>query len=375
MVTSPTEQTEIDVYYMKLALRYGRRGLGRVAPNPAVGCVLVKNDHIVGRGWTQDGGRPHAEVMAIEDAGGKAYQSTAYVTLEPCSHHGQTPPCCEALIEHGIARVVVAMTDPDERVNGAGVEKLRAAGIDVVTDICEEEALNANLGFVLSKTINRPKVTLKLATTLDGKVATRTGSSKWITGVDARRYGHMLRATNDAILVGVGTALADDPRLDCRLAGLNARSPIRIVADSRLRLPLTSELVRSADEVPLWIVTAPENKSERIQAFEDLGVKVIVTGGDEVGYPDMKQALAELSELGITRLLVEGGSHLQASLVKGGLVDQIYWFRASKIIGGDGIPALQSIGLTDVSEAPVLDLVERRQLGNDHVEKYILRNE
>jgi diaminohydroxyphosphoribosylaminopyrimidine deaminase/5-amino-6-(5-phosphoribosylamino)uracil reductase len=360
---------------MTLALRLAKRGLGRVAPNPAVGCVIVNKGRIVGRGWTQDGGRPHAETMALAQANGFAHDATAYVTLEPCSHHGKTPPCCDALIEAGVARVVVAITDPDDRVDGEGIARLRDAGIEVAVEICEEEALAANLGFILSKTISRPKVSLKMATSLDGKIASRTGHSQWITETPARRYGHMLRARYDAILVGVGTALADDPRLDCRLAGLQARSPIRIVADSHLRLPLTSELVRSARKVPLWIVTAPGVEKERITAFEDLGVKIIETDVNDAGYPDMKLAFEQFCDLGITRLLVEGGSHLQASLVKGGLVDQIYWFRASKIIGGDGIPALQSIGLTDVSEAPVLDLVERRQLGIDHVEKYILRNE
>ena len=374
-MTSQASQTELDIHYMKLALRLAARGLGRVAPNPAVGCIIVSKGRIVGRGWTQDGGRPHAETMALKQADGFAHDAAAYVTLEPCSHHGKTPPCCDALIKAGISRVVVALNDPDDRVNGEGVERLKEAGIDVVTDICEEEALAANLGFILSKTISRPKVSLKMATSLDGKIASRTGHSQWITDIPARRYGHMLRARYDAILVGVGTALADDPRLDCRLGGLAERSPIRIIADSRLRLPLTSELVRSAADVPVWIITTPGNDQDRIEAFEDLGVRIIETDINEAGYPDMKIAFEQLCDLGITRLLVEGGSHLQASLVKEGLVDQLYWFRAPKIIGGDGIPALQSIGLTEVSDAPLLDLVDRRQLGNDQVEKYILRNE
>ncbi len=374
-MTLQTSQTEIDNHFMTLALRLAKRGLGRVAPNPAVGCIIVSKGRIVGRGWTQDGGRPHAETMALAQADGFAYDATAYVTLEPCSHQGKTPPCCDALIEAGIARVVVAIKDPDDRVDGEGIARLRDAGVEVTTEVCEEEALAANLGFFLSKTISRPKVSLKMATSIDGKIASKTGHSQWITETSARRYGHMLRACYDAILVGVGTALADDPRLDCRLAGLQARSPIRIVADSHLRLPMTSELVRSAAKVPLWVVAARGADKERIMAFEDLGVKILETDVNDAGYPDMKLAFEQFCDLGITRLLVEGGSHLQASLVKEGLVDQLYWFRAPKIIGGDGIPALQSIGLKEVSDAPLLDLVARRQLGNDQVEKYILRNE
>ncbi|MBL4666651.1 MAG: bifunctional diaminohydroxyphosphoribosylaminopyrimidine deaminase/5-amino-6-(5-phosphoribosylamino)uracil reductase RibD, partial [Sneathiella sp.] len=252
---------------------------------------------------------------------------------------------------------------------------LEAAGLEVTTNICEAEALANNLGFVLTKTISRPLVTLKMATALDGKIASRTGNSKWITGIEARQYGHMLRSQNDAILVGIGTALADDPMLDCRVAGLEKYSPVRIVADSRLRLPLTSNLVKTVTQTPLWIITAPGNNSDRIAAFEDLGCRIIECDTDASGYPHMKIALEQLAELGITRLLVEGGSHLQASLVKESLVDQLYWFRAAKIIGGDGISVLQSIGLTEVAKAPALKLVETRRLGEDQLECYLLRNE
>ena len=359
---------------MTVALRLARRGLGRVAPNPAVGCVLVKNGHIVGRGWTQPGGRPHAEVVALADAGEKTRGATAYVTLEPCSHHGKTPPCCEALAEAGVSRVVSALTDPDERVDGEGLAYLRDAGVTVTEGICREEALEVNMGFILNRTVERPLVTLKVATSMDGKIATTTGSSQWITGPAARRFGHLQRAEHDAIMVGIGTVLADDPSLSCRVQGLEGRSPIRVVADTRLRLPLTSELVKSAQDIPLWIVTVPGNESDRVQAFKDLGVQIIEADPNETGLPDMKEALRLLAEKGITRLLVEGGSHLQASLVKEGLADRLLWFRAPKIIGGDGISALQSIGLKTVSEAPVLELAGTRLLGEDRLECYLLRN-
>ncbi|MEH6474056.1 MAG: bifunctional diaminohydroxyphosphoribosylaminopyrimidine deaminase/5-amino-6-(5-phosphoribosylamino)uracil reductase RibD [Sneathiella sp.] len=374
-MASQAEDQTLDIHYMTIALRLARRGWGHVAPNPAVGCVLVREDKIVGRGWTQDGGRPHAETMALQQAGALAEGATAYVTLEPCSHHGKTAPCSEALIAAGIQRVVSALQDPDERVNGRGIKLLEDAGIQVTTRVCEAEALENNLGFVLAKTINRPLVSLKMATTLDGKIATRTGNSKWITGTEARQYGHMLRSQHDAILVGIGTALADDPMLNCRVPGLEKYAPGRIVADSRLRLPLTSNLVKTARDIPLWIITAPENNPDRIKAFEELGVRILECEPDASGYPTMKRALEQLVELGITRLLVEGGSHLQASLVKEGLADQLYWFRAAKIIGGDGISVLQSIGLTEVHKAPALKLVETRRLGEDQMENYLLRNE
>ncbi|MBO6825717.1 MAG: bifunctional diaminohydroxyphosphoribosylaminopyrimidine deaminase/5-amino-6-(5-phosphoribosylamino)uracil reductase RibD [Sneathiella sp.] len=369
------DQAAADQKYMNMALQMARRGLGQVAPNPAVGCVLVKDDIVVGRGWTQKGGRPHAEVVALRQAGEAARDATAYVTLEPCSHHGKTPPCAEALIEAGIKRVVVALTDPDERVNGRGIQILEDAGIEVISDILEPEALDANLGFILNRTIDRPLVSLKMATTMDGKIATHTGDSQWITGTPARRYGHMLRANHDAIMVGIGTALADDPRLDCRIPGLESRSPVRIIADSRLRLPLTSELVKTAHSLPVWIITIDGNDEDRLEAYRELGVRVIEVTADEGGNPDMVEAFAKIAERGITRLLVEGGSHLQASLVKRDLADQIYWFRAPKLAGGDGISALQSLGLDQIGDATGMILKDRRQLGDDQLEIYNLRIE
>lgn len=359
---------------MQAALRLAARGLGRVAPNPAVGCVIVQNGNVIGRGWTQDGGRPHAETMALEMAGPRAEGATVYVTLEPCAHHGKTPPCVEALVAAGVARVVVALRDPDERVNGAGIEILQKAGIEVVEGLLANEASELNAGFITTRLHGRPLVTLKMATSLDGRIATATGDSKWITGVAARRYGHMLRAQNDAIMIGVGTALVDNPDLTCRIDGLEQYSPIRIVADSRLRLPLTSNLVAKAREVPLWIVTVLGNDKDRLQALEDLGAQVIEVPANESGLPDMGLGLEALAKRGITRILVEGGSHLLATLIKDELADRLMWFRAGRIIGGDGIPALESIGLERISEAPELHLIEERRLGDDLLESYFLRN-
>lgn len=369
-----TRATTLDHTYMRMALRLAERGLGRVAPNPAVGCLLVNEGRIVGRGWTQPGGRPHAEPMALAQAGPLASGATAYVTLEPCAHHGNTPPCAEALIEAGVARVVAALEDPDKRVNGKGIALLREAGVEVMENVCANEAIYLNAGFILTRTQSRPLVTLKMATSLDGRIATTTGDSKWITGRISRRYSHMLRAQNDAIMIGVGTALVDDPELTCRIHGLEQYSPVRIIADSRLRLPLTSKLVKTAKSAPLWILTIPGNDRDRQQAFEDLGVRIIEVPAEASGLPDMRIGLKEFAAQGITRILAEGGSHLLATLIKDELADRLMWFRANKIIGGDGIPALQSIGLKHLDDAPEIRLLEERRLGEDLLESYFLRN-
>ena len=363
-----------DELFMRAALRLAARGLGRVAPNPAVGCVLVKDEQVVGRGWTQDGGRPHAEAMALAMAGAAATGSTAYVTLEPCAHHGETPPCADSLVEAGVRRVVVALRDPYERVNGGGIRILQEAGVEVTEGLFGNEAAEVNAGFILTRLHDRPLITLKMATSLDGRIATATGDSKWITGAAARRFGHMLRAQNDAIMIGVTTALVDNPELTCRIGGLEQYSPIRIVADSRLRLPLTSKLVQSAKEVPLWILTVAGNDADRLQAFADVGVKIVEVPANASGLPDMTAGLKAFAAQGITRILVEGGSHLLATLIKDELADRLMWFRAGTIIGGDGIPALQSIGLEKLEDAPQIRLIEERRLGDDLLESYFLRN-
>lgn len=363
-----------DLPYMQMALRLAGRGLGRVAPNPAVGCILVKEGGIVGRGWTQAGGRPHAEAMALQQAGARAIGATAYVTLEPCAHHGKTPPCAQSLVEAGVKRVVAAIEDPDRRVSGKGFEILRDAGVEVKEGLLATEAAWLNAGFFLTRTEGRPLITLKMATSLDGKIATATGDSKWITGRIARRYSHMLRAENDAIMVGVGTVMVDDPELTCRIPGLEKYSPVRIIADSRLRLPLTSQLVKTVDKAPLWLLTIAGNDKDRKQAYLDLGVTLIEVPANDAGLPDLRLGLKEFAARGITRILAEGGSHLLATLIKDELADRLMWFRANRIIGGDGIPALQSIGLRQLDDAPEIRLIEERRLGEDLLESYFLRN-
>jgi diaminohydroxyphosphoribosylaminopyrimidine deaminase / 5-amino-6-(5-phosphoribosylamino)uracil reductase len=359
-----------DLHYMSAALALAARGLGDVAPNPAVGCVLVRDGRVVGRGWTQPGGRPHAETEALARAGENARGATAYVSLEPCAHYGKTPPCAEALIKAGVARVVSACEDPDGRVAGRGHAMLRAAGIAVDVGVSADEAHRLNLGFFLTKLHARPMVTLKSATTLDGRIATRTRHSKWITGNEARRAAHLLRAEHDAIVVGVGTALADDPDLTCRLPGLEDRSPVRVVFDSRLRLPLTSRLVATARQVPVWVMTAPSHDRARSAVMVQAGVQVFPVATDAAGMPDVAAALKILADNGVTRLLAEGGSHLAASLLRAGVVDRLEWFRAAGVIGGDGLPALAGFGLDQVGDMPRFIRRGASRLGEDVWERY-----
>ena len=356
---------------MGCALALAERGLGAVWPNPAVGCVLVAGDQVVGRGWTQPGGRPHAESEALARAGAAARGATAYVSLEPCAHHGETPPCADALIAAGIARVVVALVDPDPRVSGKGIEGLEAAGIAVSTGVRAEDAEDLNRGFLKRVIEGRPLVTLKVATSLDGRIATGGGDSKWITGEAARRRAHLLRAQNDAILVGARTAMLDRPRLTCRLPGLEDRSPIRIVADRRLRLPLTDPLVAEAGDPPTWLFTIQGADSTRRAAYEDVGVEVIELPADSDGRLDLGVGFRALGERGLTRVLVEGGGRLAASLVGAGLVDRIEWFRAPILIGNDGIAALGPLGLDQVANGPRDTRISRIDLGDDVLESYV----
>lgn len=362
-----------DLRHMRAALALAARGLGNTWPNPAVGCVIVRDGMVIGRGWTQPGGRPHAETEGLARAGGGARGATAYVTLEPCNHYGKTPPCALALVEAGVARVVVACGDPDPRVAGGGLERLRAAGIAVETGVCEDEAWTLNEGFFRRIQDDRPLYTLKAATTLDGRIATHTGQSQWITGPTARAWGHRLRATHDAIMVGIRTALADDPELTCRLPGLDHRSPVRIVVDSRLRLPLTGKLAAGARAVPTWVVTREDADSSRSAVFQDCGIDVIRVPADSAGLPDLIKASAALARRGLTRVLVEGGATLAASLLQANLVDRLEWFRAASVMGGDGLPAVHAFGVDGLERMAVFRRTDLRQAGEDLVESYIRR--
>ncbi len=338
---------------MRAGLLLASRALGRVAPAPAVGCIVTQDDMPVGRGWTQPGGRPHAEAMALQRAGDAAKGATVWVTLEPCAHEGRGPSCAGALIEAGVARVISAMRDPDPRTNGKGHQMLRAAGIEVIEGAAGKQARALNAGYLMRLEQNRPLVTLKIAASLDGRIAAADGSSQWITSPPARARGHMLRAQHDAVIVGSRTALKDNPSLTCRLPGGEALSPVRIVADSRLALPLTSKLLAGAAAgPPVWILARPEADPARRQAFAECGAEVIDVPPDKSGLMDMRAALTELAARGITRLLVEGGGHLAASFLQGKLVDRLAWFAAPLVLGREGAAAVAGLDTAALAEAP-----------------------
>lgn len=359
-----------DLAHMRTALALARRGLGSTWPNPSVGCVIVNAGRVVGRAFTAPGGRPHAEPQALAMAGAAARGATAYVTLEPCCHHGRTPPCTDALIAACVARVVVGTTDPDKRVNGSGIARLRAAGIAVTQDVLADEAKAVLAGFRQRVVAGRPLVTLKLASTLDGRIATSTGESRWITGEPARRMAHALRGRHDAVMVGVGTVMADDPDLTCRLPGFRATPIVRVVADSHLRTSLTARVVVSARETPTWMLLRHGTDAARRQAFADAGVRLIDVPPAEAGV-DPRAALTALGTAGITRLLVEGGAQVAAALLRAGLVDRIAWFHAPGVMGGDAWPAVQAFGVAALAAMPRF----RRQcvtiLGDDVLTEFI----
>ncbi|MFY9212625.1 MAG: bifunctional diaminohydroxyphosphoribosylaminopyrimidine deaminase/5-amino-6-(5-phosphoribosylamino)uracil reductase RibD [Aestuariivita sp.] len=357
-----------DTRWMRLALSLGRRGQGHVWPNPAVGCVIIRDGHVVGRGWTQPGGRPHAETQALAQAGDAARGATAYVSLEPCSHHGQTPPCTDALIAAGLSRVVAPIEDSDARVAGQGFEKLRAAGIHVTTGICSDEAAQDHAGFFLKTDLGRPWVTLKLASSFDGRIATATGQSQWITGPEARRMVHAMRARHDAVMVGGGTARTDDPSLTVRDLG-TAHQPVRIVISRRLDLPLMSQLARSARDVPVWLMHGSDADIERRAAWEGLGARLlpVSVSGAQLDPADMLQ---QLGAAGLTRVFCEGGSALAASLLGADLVDELVGFSAGLVVGAEGLPAIGAMGLDRLDSAPRFALLECRPVGADILHRW-----
>jgi diaminohydroxyphosphoribosylaminopyrimidine deaminase/5-amino-6-(5-phosphoribosylamino)uracil reductase len=362
-----------DRRFMHLALALGRRGLGRVWPNPAVGAVVVRQESsgpvIVGRGWTQPGGRPHAEPEALRRAGAAARGATLYVTLEPCSHYGKSPPCADAVVAAGIARVVAAIEDPNPEVAGKGFARLKAAGIAVDVGLGAAEARRDHAGFLRRIADGRPNVTLKLAVTADDKAGAAGRRPLVITGAPARVRAHLMRAQNDAILVGIGTVLADDPELTCRLPGMSGRSPVRIVLDGRLRLPLSSRLVAAARAVPLWVMTASDAPMAAEQALRERGAEVIRVAPRKDGL-DLTEILACLGERGLTRLLVEGGPIVAASFLAHGLIDEAVLMRSSRAIGGDGIDALEGLPLSVLSGGPQFRRLAVESLGDDTVELF-----
>jgi len=362
------ERALSDIRYMALALSLGRRGIGNTWPNPAVGCVIVRDGVIVGRGWTAPGGRPHAEVRALAQAGAAARGATAYVTLEPCAHTGQTPPCAQALIDAGVARVVGAIGDSDTRVDGRGFAMLRDAGICVDTGVLEAEARRDHQGFLIRIEAGRPMVTLKLASSFDGRIATATGESHWITNAAARRMVHAMRARHDAVMVGGGTARADDPALNVRDMGVT-RQPARVVVSRRLDIPLGGKLAQTAGEVPLLLCHGRDAPEVLVQAWTGLGA-VMLPCDLRGGQLDMVDVLRQLGSHGLTRVFSEGGSAIAASLLHEDLVDHLVGFTAGVVIGAEGLPAIGAMGLSRLAQAPRFDLVETVAIGPDVMHRW-----
>ncbi len=356
--------------WMRVALGLAARGIGATGTNPSVGCVIVRDDVVLGRGFTGADGRPHAERQALADAVARAGKTavagaTAYVTLEPCAHTGKTPPCADALVSHGIARVVAPFADPDTRVSGKGFDALREAGIAVEIGDGATEARAQLRGYLSRKERGRPFLTLKLASTLDGGIATRTGESRWITGAEARARVHLLRARSDAILVGIGSVRADDPALDIRLPGMADRHPRRVVADTRLQTPLTGRLAQSSAERGLILLCSEDADGDRARAFEAIGATVLRLPTNTDGGVEMTAAMPALADLGIGSLLCEGGGRLAASLFRDGLVDELAWFAAGAVLGGGGAPAVADFGVTALKAMPRFERISAEPVGGD----------
>ena len=363
------EAKALDRRFMQLALALGRRGLGRTAPNPAVGAVIVKDGIAVGRGWTQPGGRPHAEPEALARAGEAARGATLYVTLEPCSHVGKSPPCADAIIAAGIARVVSAIEDPNPQVAGQGHAKLRAAGIVVDVGTCADEAARDHAGHFRRVREGRSHVILKLAVSPDDKIGAAGGKPVAITGEATRARVHLLRAQCDAVMIGIGTARADDPLLTCRLPGMAKRSPVRIVLDRALRLPGDGQLVHSAREVPLWVMTSDTAEAPAAAKLGAAGVQVLRVKTSEHGL-DLADALRTLSDKGITRLMVEGGAQVAASFVEAGLVDEVWLLRGPNEIGAEGVAALGALPLGAITQSSSFRVRASEKLDHDTLTIY-----
>lgn len=365
-------QDEIDRHFMASALLMAKRGLGTTAPNPAVGAVLVDDQGLViSRGYTQPGGRPHAEVMALQKAGEAARGSTLYVSLEPCSHWGKSPPCADALVEAGVRRVVCGLLDPDERVAGRGLQILRDAGLEVVENILVDEAHYVTLGHVLRVTQERPFVQLKQAVSKDGLIAPGDGHPVWVTGSQARARGHLLRARVDAILVGSGTMKADNPSLDCRLPGLKQRSPVKIIMDTHLITPAES-IVLAGDKKapPVWIIHGGTGSEKAKNKLLAKGAKLMEMPRNEQGFLGLHKVMNKCAESGITRLLVEGGPIISRAFLNAGLVDEVVLFTGRSELGSRGILPLVNEGIERITASNSFLEVDRRCVGEDKMVVY-----
>ena len=349
---------------MSLALRLGRRGKGSTAPNPFVGCILVKNDRIIGRGYTQKGGRPHAEIVALESSCEDPAGATAYITLEPCCHYGQTPPCTKALVQAGISRVVIATQDPNPEMSGKGIQILKENGITVTFGCLKKEADKDHQGFFQTIQKERPLVTLKLALTIDGKVATKQGESKWITNEQSRRKVHLLRSQSDAILTGSGTTIKDNPTLNQRIIA-KKDNPVRFILDSNLSTPIHSRIVETSNNIPTYFLHGKNIDTNKLAVLEQKGVKPVSCPIDKNGKVDLTFTMKTMVKLGITSVFCEGGPLVAASLLEKGFVDRFISFFAGKFFGSEAISSIGLLNLAGVKEAPQFKLEEVFSIDND----------
>jgi diaminohydroxyphosphoribosylaminopyrimidine deaminase / 5-amino-6-(5-phosphoribosylamino)uracil reductase len=360
-----------DATFMRMAVRLARKGLGRTSPNPPVGAVVVKGERVVGCGYHRRAGEPHAEALALAQAGSRARGATVYVTLEPCTHHGRTPPCSEALIEAGIRRVVVGVRDPNRKVSGAGLETLARAGVEVRSGVEAQACAELIAAFARHANSGLPLVTLKLAASLDGRIATATGASRWITGEAARRRVHRMRNEVDAVMVGAGTVLADDPLLTCRLRG--GRNPLRVIVDGALRIPLTARVLTNGAAAGTLIATV-DRDSPALGSLRRLGARVVKLPGRD-GVFRVKRLLALLGKQGIMSVMIEGGARLAAAALREGVVDRLVCFFAPKLLGGDGLPMLAGLGVRDPAEALPLKRLRVTRVSEDLMVQAVLRTD
>lgn len=370
--------TTSDALFMQIACDLARRGLGTTAPNPSVGALVVRSGdmpEVLARGWTSPGGRPHAEIVALEKLGHQAKGCTLYVTLEPCSHHGKAPPCADAIIAAGITRVVCTIEDPDPRVSGQGIARLKQAGVEVVTGILAEQGKQIAQGHISRCTQNRPFVQLKLAVGSDGRIPRGDGKPVWITGPEARAHGHLLRAQADAILVGSGTMRADDPSLTCRLPGMKGHSSIRVVLNRDASALEGSQLLASVDDTPVWLITSDQHVSQAQQTYGNNGIEIIgVPSNGENGLLDLKAMLNALAERSITRLLVEGGPQIATQFWQNNLIDELVIYSAAEPAGTDALVPFDPHGIEAVTRSEQFELSEERAIGPDTLHRYVRKH-
>ncbi len=353
--------SDLNEQYMRRALTLARKGVGRTSPNPAVGCVIVRDNTVVGEGWHRKAGTPHAEVYALRQAGALACGADVYVTLEPCSHFGKTPPCADALVEARVGRVFVGMIDPNPKVAGSGVAKLRTAGIEVIQGLLESDCRSINRPFIKQVTTGIPYVTLKSAMTLDGRTGTASGDSRWVTGERARRMVHRLRGIHDAIMVGVGTVIADNPLLTCRVRG--GHDPLRVIVDSSLRIPATSEVLNVASKASTLIATISAD-SAKIAALQALGAVILHCNARD-GRVDLHDLVQRLGRRGVQSILLEGGAELAGAMLLEQLIDRCIFFYAPKLVGGDGVGLFCGMGVERMADAIRLSEVSVGKIGED----------